>query len=123
MHDTASGEDHRFPALRYRDFRLLWAGQMISSVGSQMQVIAVNWHVYDLMDDKTYTLTLFGQSLTLAGDALGTRITSAPSNARIEDERECHMSSHTRSPNRPKRVSNAWRSLPGSAKRPSSKIP
>jgi len=36
-------------ALRlYRDFRLLWTGQMISSVGTQMQMVAINWHIYNL---------------------------------------------------------------------------
>jgi MFS family permease len=35
-----------FAALRHRDFRLLWIGQMISVTGSQMQLVAINWHVY-----------------------------------------------------------------------------
>ena len=35
-----------FPALRHRDFRLLWIGQLISVTGSQMQIVAINWHVY-----------------------------------------------------------------------------
>ncbi|MEK6322478.1 MAG: MFS transporter [Acidobacteriota bacterium] len=35
-----------FTALRHRDFRLLWIGQLISVTGSQMQLVAINWHVY-----------------------------------------------------------------------------
>jgi MFS family permease len=35
-----------FAALRHRDFRLLWLGQLISGTGSQMQLVAINWHVY-----------------------------------------------------------------------------
>src|SRR3982751_5997305 len=35
-----------FAALRYRDYRLLWLGQFVSMTGSQMQVVAINWHVY-----------------------------------------------------------------------------
>ncbi|HYV03774.1 MAG TPA: MFS transporter [Blastocatellia bacterium] len=35
-----------FPALQHRDFRLLWIGQLISVTGSQMQIVAINWHVY-----------------------------------------------------------------------------
>ncbi|HEU4389222.1 MAG TPA: MFS transporter [Blastocatellia bacterium] len=35
-----------FAALRHRDFRLLWVGQLISVTGSQMQIVAINWHVY-----------------------------------------------------------------------------
>jgi MFS family permease len=38
----------RFPALRSRDFRLLWSGQVISMVGSQMQNVAIHWHIYAL---------------------------------------------------------------------------
>src|SRR4051812_25960014 len=35
-----------FTALRYRDFRFLWIGQLVSVTGSQMQLVAINWHVY-----------------------------------------------------------------------------
>jgi MFS family permease len=37
-------------ALQYRDFRLLWLGQLISSVGTQMQMTALNYHIYKLTD-------------------------------------------------------------------------
>lgn len=43
--DEAAGQGF-FSALRYRDFRLLWLGQFISITGSQMQLVAINWHVY-----------------------------------------------------------------------------
>ncbi|MCX6025511.1 MAG: MFS transporter [Chloroflexi bacterium] len=33
-------------ALRYRDFRLLWIGQLISMAGSMMQSAAILWHIY-----------------------------------------------------------------------------
>lgn len=39
-------ERSAFSALRYRDFRLLWIGQIISVTGTQMQYVAINWHVY-----------------------------------------------------------------------------
>jgi len=35
-------------ALRYRDFRLLWAGSFVSQVGSQMFVVGVGWQIYDI---------------------------------------------------------------------------
>jgi MFS family permease len=38
----------RFPALRSRNFRLLWFGQGVSGVGSMMQVGAINWQLYAL---------------------------------------------------------------------------
>jgi len=33
-------------ALRHRDYRRLAISQLISIVGSQMQVVAINWHIY-----------------------------------------------------------------------------
>jgi MFS family permease len=33
-------------ALRQRDFRRLWLAQLVSLTGSQMQVVAINWHIY-----------------------------------------------------------------------------
>jgi len=32
--------------LRHRDFRLLWLGQLVSTIGDQMQAVAIGWHVY-----------------------------------------------------------------------------
>src|ERR1044072_9174173 len=37
-----------FVALRHRDFMRFWTGQFVSIIGSQMQLVTVNWHVYDL---------------------------------------------------------------------------
>jgi MFS family permease len=34
-----------FPALRFRNFRLLWSSQLISMAGSMMQSAAILWHV------------------------------------------------------------------------------
>jgi MFS family permease len=39
---------HKFPALHSHDFRLLWIGQLVSTLGSQMQMVALNWHIYEL---------------------------------------------------------------------------
>lgn len=33
-------------ALKHRDFRLLWAGQFVSTVGTQMQIVALGWQIY-----------------------------------------------------------------------------
>jgi MFS family permease len=39
------------PALKHRRFALLWAGLLISTAGSQMQVWAIYWHLRDLSTD------------------------------------------------------------------------
>lgn len=48
-----------FAALRHRDFRLLWIGQMVSVTGSQMQFVAINWHVY-ILTKSAFALGLVG---------------------------------------------------------------
>jgi MFS family permease len=48
-----------FSALRHRDFRLLWTGQIISVTGSQMQMVAINWHIY-LLTHSAFALGLVG---------------------------------------------------------------
>ena len=35
-----------YRVLRHRDFRLLWVSQLVSLTGSQMQTVAIHWHVY-----------------------------------------------------------------------------
>ncbi len=39
------------PALRHRNFALLWSGSFISNAGSQMQFWALLWHLSTLTDD------------------------------------------------------------------------
>ncbi|HEY6245607.1 MAG TPA: MFS transporter [Pyrinomonadaceae bacterium] len=48
-----------FTALKHRDFRLLWLGQIVSVTGSQMQSVAINWHVY-LLTKSALALGLVG---------------------------------------------------------------
>src|SRR5678816_857826 len=38
----------RLAALRYRDFRLFWTGQLISNIGTWMQMTATSWLLYQL---------------------------------------------------------------------------
>ena len=40
-----------FHTLRHRDFRLLWAADTLSMLGTQMQRVAIIWHVFDLTSD------------------------------------------------------------------------
>lgn len=48
-----------FIALQYRDYRLLWIGLFISAIGTQMQLVAVNWHVY-LLTKSAFSLGIIG---------------------------------------------------------------
>src|ERR1041385_5018493 len=48
-----------FSSLRHRDFRLLWMGQIVSVTGSQMQMAAINWHIY-LLTGSPLALGLVG---------------------------------------------------------------
>ena len=61
----------RLVALQHRDFRLLWFGRLLSTMGSQMQQIAISWHVFELLRGQTYTLELFGRTLELNASAIG----------------------------------------------------
>jgi MFS family permease len=61
----------RLVALQYRDFRLFWAGRLLSTIGSQMQFIAVNWHIFELLRDQTVTISFFGRPIALGAEALG----------------------------------------------------
>lgn len=61
----------RLPALQYRDYRLMWFGLFVSTIGSQMQFTAVNWHIFELLRGQTFTVDLFGRTLSLGAEALG----------------------------------------------------
>jgi MFS family permease len=54
-----SSNNSAFAALRHRDFRLLWLGQIVSVTGSQMQFVAINWQVY-LLTKSPFALGLVG---------------------------------------------------------------
>lgn len=58
MNQNSSGSQ-KFIALTYPDFRLLWIGLLISNIGSQMQLVAINWHVY-IITNSAISLGLVG---------------------------------------------------------------
>jgi hypothetical protein len=64
-------EERRLVALTHRDFRLIWLGQLISNIGSEMQLIAINWHIFTLLRDQTFVLSIFGTDINLGAEALG----------------------------------------------------
>jgi MFS family permease len=51
-----------FAALRHRDYRLLWSGQLVSQTGSTMQSVAINWHIAVLTNFDPLALGLLGLS-------------------------------------------------------------
>jgi MFS family permease len=56
---VSSPNHSAFAALRHHDFRLLWLGLIVSVTGSQMQFVAINWHVYKLTK-SAFALGLVG---------------------------------------------------------------
>lgn len=61
----------RFAALRHRDYRLVWSGNFVSVIGTQMQFVAINWHVYKLLEGMSLTIDLLGRQVSLNSEALG----------------------------------------------------
>lgn len=59
----------RLPALRHRDFRLVWTGELVSTIGSQMQLYAIDWHIFQLLRGQLVPLPIGG--ITLSAEALG----------------------------------------------------
>lgn len=57
--DLFESYSKRFPALHYKDFRLFWMGQFISQIGSQMQLVGINWHIY-ILTGSALSLGLVG---------------------------------------------------------------
>jgi len=57
--DNNSSLRSSFAALAHRDFRLFWSGQFVSTAGSQMQLVAINWHVY-LLTKSAWALGMVG---------------------------------------------------------------
>lgn len=53
-----------FSSLKYRNFRLLWTGGIISSTGDFLEIVALNWLVYELTNSPLY-LGLFNLARSL----------------------------------------------------------
>jgi hypothetical protein len=57
-------------ALRYRDFRLLWSGFILSYTGTFMQAAAMLWHVSLLVPENRRALALGFVGLARIGPIL-----------------------------------------------------
>ncbi len=54
MAGTESSLARTFRAFRYRDFRIMWLGACLSTIGTFVQQFAQSWLVYDLTKDPFY---------------------------------------------------------------------
>ncbi|MBA3716950.1 MAG: MFS transporter [Actinobacteria bacterium] len=75
----ALGRVRIFHALRYRDFRLLFAGQTISLIGDAAFLTALGWRTFTLVGSGRFGIVLFCQATgllatLLIGGALADRI-------------------------------------------------
>ena len=64
MSSSSAKPERPYQVLRHRDFRLLWGSQLVSVTGTQMQVVALNWHVY-LLTHSPLALGMVGLSRVL----------------------------------------------------------
>ncbi|CAN5772764.1 MFS transporter [soil metagenome] len=56
---TGPGASRSYRVLVHYDFRLLWSAELLSMIGSQIQRVAIAWHVYELTGDP-FMLGLLG---------------------------------------------------------------
>ena len=47
---AASSGSRALPALRYREYRVFWVGDGLSSIGTQFTTVAMAWQIYELTD-------------------------------------------------------------------------
>lgn len=59
MATFGNNQNRRFPAFQSRDFRIWWVGQFVSTIGNQMQMVAINWQIY-LLTHSAFALGLIG---------------------------------------------------------------
>ena len=90
---TGDTKNIPFVALRHRDFRLLWLGQLVSQAGTTMQVVAINWHISVLTNYNPLALGLVGLSrvvpivvFSLIGGAVVVTAWKAPLLRKFEEE-------------------------------------
>jgi MFS family permease len=55
----------RYPALRHRNFRLIWSGLLVSNMGTWMQSVAQSWLIYKLTGNNPLYLGWLGLSFAI----------------------------------------------------------
>ena len=77
--ETSAGRLRVFGALRHRDFRLLWTGQVVSLIGDGAFLTALGWKAFTLAGSGKLGVVLLANALALLatlllGGALGDRL-------------------------------------------------
>jgi MFS family permease len=62
---TSSTRPARYPALRHRNFTLIWSGLLVSNMGTWMQNVAQSWLIYKLTGNDPWYLGLLGLSFAI----------------------------------------------------------
>ncbi len=62
---TTATRPARYPALRHRNFTLIWAGLIVSNMGTWMQNVAQSWLIYKLTGNNPLFLGYLGLSFAL----------------------------------------------------------
>ena len=63
MTDTSANA--RYPALHHRNFVLIWAGLLVSNMGTWMQNVAQSWLIYKLTGNNALYLGYLGLSFAI----------------------------------------------------------
>ena len=64
----------RLAVLGYRDFRLIWGDGLGSTVGTQMQLFAVTWQVFEPLRRRTCSFWIAGRGVSLQAGAPSLRL-------------------------------------------------
>ena len=63
-----AGAESTFVAMRHRNFQLYFGGQLISNIGTWMQIIAQGWVVYQIgHSELTLGLVAFASAIPVLG--------------------------------------------------------
>lgn len=62
---AVSPERVRYPALRHRNFALIWSGLLVSNMGTWMQTVAQSWLIYKLTGNNPIYLGFLGLSFAI----------------------------------------------------------
>jgi MFS family permease len=62
---TISPRRARYPALRHRNFTLIWSGLLVSNMGTWMQNVAQSWSIYKLTGNDPLYLGWLGLSFAI----------------------------------------------------------